>query len=182
MNHSDEYVPFAATSQRRRPRWLIAGTSLVVVTGTAFVLTNVPATAGPPQWPAALATWGAEAVGEEKDEATGWPKRIHRTVDGAEMVLIPAGTFQMGAVPGDTDAMEGEKPRHAVMLTKAYFLDVHEVTNGQFERFTTATKHKSTAETNGDGYRMKPDGTGAEPSKDATWRSPSPGGGRPSDF
>ena len=44
-------------------------------------------------------------------------------VDGATMVLIPAGTFQMGSVIGDSD----EQPVHSVSLN-AFYMDTHEVT------------------------------------------------------
>lgn len=81
-----------------------------------------------------LSGWAA-AEGTEKDAATGYPKRIKRRRDGGEMVLIPAGTFQMGAVPSDTYAWEDESPRHAVTLTKAYYMDVNEVTVRQWMGF-----------------------------------------------
>ena len=105
--------------RRRDARWRTAATWLLVAAGSVFAPTSGSATAGPSPWPAALATWGAEAVGDKKDQATGWPKRIRRTVDDAEMVLVPAGTFQMGAVPRDADGPADTMPRHAVKLSKA---------------------------------------------------------------
>jgi formylglycine-generating enzyme required for sulfatase activity len=77
----------------------------------------------------------AVAVGAELDATTGYPKKIRRLKDDGEMVLIPAGTFQMGAVPGDSNASDDERPRHRVTLAKAYYLDVNEVTVGQWEKF-----------------------------------------------
>jgi formylglycine-generating enzyme required for sulfatase activity len=53
--------------------------------------------------------------------------------DGAEMVLIPAGEFWMGADDGDEKA----RPRHRVVLD-AYRLDKYEVTNAQFRAFMEA--------------------------------------------
>ncbi len=50
--------------------------------------------------------------------------------DGAEMVLIPAGEFQMGSNNGDED----EKPVHTVYVD-AFYMDVYEVTNAQFKAF-----------------------------------------------
>ena len=79
----------------------------------------------------------ATSVGTEIDATTGYPKKIRRLKDDGEMVLIPAGTFQMGAVPGDGNASADEKPRHAVTLTKAYYLDVSEVTVGQWKKFVS---------------------------------------------
>jgi formylglycine-generating enzyme required for sulfatase activity len=61
---------------------------------------------------------------------SGWPTRIHSDRDGVEMVLIPAGAFDMGR--GDGDPQEG--PVHPVSLT-AYYIDKHEVTVRQYLRF-----------------------------------------------
>ena len=52
--------------------------------------------------------------------------------DGAEMVLIPAGEFQMGS-----DAEDHEKPVHTVYVN-AFYMDTYEVTNAQFKAFVDA--------------------------------------------
>ena len=49
------------------------------------------------------------------------------------MVLIPAGTFQMGSEDGDND----EQPVHIVHLD-AFYMDKYEVTNAQFKAFLDA--------------------------------------------
>ncbi len=51
--------------------------------------------------------------------------------DGAEMVLIPAGEFEMGSNDGEPD----EKPVHTVYLD-AFYMDVYEVTNAQYRKFS----------------------------------------------
>ena len=53
--------------------------------------------------------------------------------DGAEMVLIPAGEFQMGS----NDGLNDEKPVHRVYLD-AFYMDKYEVTNAQFKKFIDA--------------------------------------------
>jgi len=56
--------------------------------------------------------------------------------DGLEslnMVLIPAGSFQMGQT-GITEA----EPVHQVTLTKDFYMGKYEVTNGEFVRFLNA--------------------------------------------
>jgi len=53
--------------------------------------------------------------------------------DGATMVLVPAGEFTMGSDEGDDD----EQPVHRVFLD-SFYLDVFEVTNGQFAKFVAA--------------------------------------------
>jgi formylglycine-generating enzyme required for sulfatase activity len=60
------------------------------------------------------------------------------------MVLIPAGTFQMGSDKGDVD----ELPIHTVYLD-AFYIDEHEVTNEQYKKFVRATGH---SEPEGLGY------------------------------
>ena len=51
----------------------------------------------------------------------------------ADMVLIPAGDFQMGSNTGDPD----EKPVHTVYVD-AFYMDIHEVTNAQYRQFVDA--------------------------------------------
>ncbi len=58
--------------------------------------------------------------------------------DGAPMVLIPAGEFQMGSNYGDGD----EKPVHTVYLD-AFYIDKYEVTNAQYKKFMDATGYKA---------------------------------------
>jgi len=58
--------------------------------------------------------------------------------DGAKMMLIPAGEFQMGSNDGE----DNEKPIHTVYLD-AFYVDVYEVSNVQYKKFVDATGHKS---------------------------------------
>jgi formylglycine-generating enzyme required for sulfatase activity len=57
------------------------------------------------------------------------------------MVLIPAGTFSMGT----DDGFPYEGPVHPVTL-KSFWIDEHEVTVAQFEKFVAATHYKTDAE------------------------------------
>ncbi len=58
--------------------------------------------------------------------------------DGGKMVLIPAGEFQMGSNNGDSD----EKPVHTVYVD-AFYMDIYEVTVGQYKRFVRETGHRA---------------------------------------
>jgi len=59
--------------------------------------------------------------------------------DGAEMVLIPAGSFEMGDSKNETESwMESSRPVHTVELD-AFYMDVHGVTVGQFKIGMTMT-------------------------------------------
>ena len=52
--------------------------------------------------------------------------------DGAEMALIPAGSFEMGVSKDEPEAwMKRSHPVHTVELD-AFYMDVHEVTVGKF--------------------------------------------------
>lgn len=62
--------------------------------------------------------------------ADGLPRRLQCEADSAEMVLVPAGLFVMGTDDGPEDT----RPAHAVEID-AYYIDVTEVTLGQYERF-----------------------------------------------
>ena len=71
-------------------------------------------------------------AGSGQTAAVQPPQRITGN-DGAPMVLIPAGEFQMGSNAGDKD----EQPVHPVYVD-AFYMDVYEVTNTQFKAFVDA--------------------------------------------
>ena len=54
-----------------------------------------------------------------------------------DMVLIPAGEFQMGSANGERD----EKPVRTVYLD-AFYIDKYEVTVGEYKQFVEATGHR----------------------------------------
>ncbi|OYW04428.1 MAG: hypothetical protein B7Z61_09665 [Acidobacteria bacterium 37-71-11] len=58
-----------------------------------------------------------------------------------DWVKIPAGTFQMGCVPADTECSDNEKPRHAVTISKPFLMMIRPVTVAQYRRFAQATGH-----------------------------------------
>ena len=57
--------------------------------------------------------------------------------DGAEMVLIPAGSFEMG----DNEGKPNEQPVHIVKLD-AFYIDIHEVTVGRYTKFLAETRYR----------------------------------------
>jgi formylglycine-generating enzyme required for sulfatase activity len=56
---------------------------------------------------------------------------LEQDFDGATMVLVPAGCFDMGSNDGDSD----EQPVHEQCINEPFWIDKYEVTNGQFARF-----------------------------------------------
>lgn len=61
-----------------------------------------------------------------------------RGVDGAPMILIPAGPFTMGS----HDGFPNERPEHNVTLD-AYYIDQYEVTLSLYRKFLEEGKHES---------------------------------------
>jgi formylglycine-generating enzyme required for sulfatase activity len=51
---------------------------------------------------------------------------------GIEFVLIPAGSFTMGADKNFEDAMDRETPQHLVSISKAFYMGKYEVTQAQW--------------------------------------------------
>ncbi len=83
---------------------------------------------------------GNNGNGNEGDDGAPPPPKTptppKTPVVPAGMVLIPAGTFQMGSTIGDAD----ESPVHAVSLD-AFYMDTHEVTNAEYVAFLNAAKY-----------------------------------------
>ena len=71
------------------------------------------------------------------DDRVGFYQRINWQRDGVDMVLIPAGNFEMG---DHLDNMERALPVHTVEL-EAFYMDVHQVTVGQFKKFVQDSRY-----------------------------------------
>ncbi|MDD4927874.1 MAG: SUMF1/EgtB/PvdO family nonheme iron enzyme [Gallionella sp.] len=60
---------------------------------------------------------------------------------GPEMVILPAGSYQMGDVEGTADAYaEASLPVHEVTFKKPFAIGKYEITFDDFDKFTRATK------------------------------------------
>jgi formylglycine-generating enzyme required for sulfatase activity len=122
----------AATAEGLRRRWRsgIAATLLGLTCLAAYAL--VPgfgfAPTPPPPPPPHL----------QRPTAPGDAKVITNTI-GMKLVLIPAGTFEMGSPDSDEDAEDNEKPRHTVQITRSFSLGVSEVTQEQYRAVTGAS-------------------------------------------
>ena len=87
---------------------------------------------------------------------------VHDT-SSDEMILIPSGTFSMGA--DNNQAGADEYPKHTVKVD-SFLMDEHEVTNAQFAKFVKATGYITTAEKKPDWEDLKksvPPGTPKPP-------------------
>lgn len=78
----------------------------------------------------------------EKDQRNGKDQPA-ASPSHSGMKFISAGEFLMGA--GDNEGRKDEYPRHKVQLS-AFWIDEHEVTNAEFEKFVHATGYVTVAE------------------------------------
>jgi len=65
--------------------------------------------------------------------ATGLPWRVRDNGTNIEMLLVPAGAFNMGCSPSNQwSCSSAENPIHAVTLTNAFYIGRYEVTQAQW--------------------------------------------------
>lgn len=92
-----------------------------------------------PTLPSTLAPTACRDTGIPEQACTGvtrnadWAPHTEK-INGVLMALVPAGFFKMGSDSKDSADILAY-PAHEVYLTKPFWLDVHEVTNGQFAEF-----------------------------------------------
>ena len=80
-------------------------------------------------------------------------------VDRQEYAFVPPGQFEMGCVPFDRQCHEEESPRHAVTISKGFWIGRTEVTVIAYERFVAATGREMPREP----------GSGALPDYNPNW-------------
>lgn len=68
-------------------------------------------------------------------------RRQHQD-DREYYVLIPAGKFKMGCVPGPAECEANEKPQHTVEITHPFWMGENEVRVVSYRRWTTFTHQK----------------------------------------
>lgn len=91
------------------------------------------------------------------DEVTPVQKKIPSRETEPEMVVIPAGSFQMGDLRNEEGALD-EQPVHTKKISR-FAMGVYEVSVGEFRRFVADTAYKTDAE-RGDGSSVYDDDTG----------------------
>ena len=90
---------------------------------------------------------GDMSVGPTIADAAAGPSQLSPEIGAqlatpaSEMVLIPAGEFQMGSAVGPLDDRADEAPQHAVTLA-AYYIDKLPVTNRQYYNFVISSGYK----------------------------------------
>ena len=64
---------------------------------------------------------------------------------GPRMVVVPYGTFQMGAEAEEIGANDAERPQHAVRFDRGFAMTITEVTVADFRRFVETAKSRPRA-------------------------------------
>lgn len=77
------------------------------------------------------------------DRDAGTSKVFRDCPECPEMVVIPAGAFQMGASMRETGSGDAERPRHLVTIPRPLAVGRHEVTRGQYAAFVKDSSHRS---------------------------------------
>ena len=67
-------------------------------------------------------------------------ERLSSGGEGPQMVVIPAGSFNMGCLSNDADCFDQQKPVHRVTIPRPFAASVHEVTFEDYDRFTHPNK------------------------------------------
>lgn len=63
---------------------------------------------------------------------------VHKGTESLETVLVPAGSFLMGAPESEPYALKDEKPQHEITLTRDFYMGKYPVTNAQYAAFLNA--------------------------------------------
>ncbi len=88
-----------------------------------------------------VSLWAVEGDEVENQEPV-LEEKIVWEKDGSEMMLIPAGSFEMGDSKNEPENwMKRSRPVHRVELN-AFYMDVREVTVGQFREFVNQSGYK----------------------------------------
>jgi formylglycine-generating enzyme required for sulfatase activity len=92
--------------------------------------------------------------------------------DSLEYSFIPAGSFLMGCVPGDTSCWKEEKPQHRVQITKGFWMSKTEVTVKAFKKFVKETGYVPQSQKENKGRLYKNQLDDWEWTTGLTWQTP----------
>ena len=112
----------------------------------------------------------AEAAEAERRRLTELrrPGRVFRDCDTCpEMVVMPAGTFQMGSPESEEGRDDDEGPRHEVTLSSPFAMGRYEVTRGEYAAFASTTGRSSRG-----CLVLDRSGNWSTDDDDASWRAP----------
>jgi formylglycine-generating enzyme required for sulfatase activity/serine/threonine protein kinase len=91
---------------------------------------------------------------------------------GMMLAPIPPGKFLMGSPDDDPGRRDHEGPQHEVVLTRPFYIGVHDVTVGQFRAFVKESGYQTEAEASGEGAVVFTDSYEAKLDPKANWAAP----------
>ena len=132
-----------AQSRSKSGLWLAACAALLLIVGFIFWPSAEPTQPQlPPPRPAApVAQTAIPPMGTVFNDV------LKSGRDGPEMVVIPAGSFNMGSPENEADRGFDEGPQHRVTMQE-FAIGKTEVTIAQYQEFVTATGYLTDAEQN----------------------------------
>lgn len=109
---------------------------------------------------------GHYGLGDENDDYEGWPRYIVSERDNMIMAYVPSQQFMMGG-----GLQVDEVPARQVVVNH-FYVDLHEVTNGQFHKFAKAAKRHGVSACKIDSYKdyWVPGLNNNHPARNVTWR------------
>jgi formylglycine-generating enzyme required for sulfatase activity len=94
---------------------------------------------------------------------------VDMTGQSPTMLVVPTGTFMMGAPEDEPGRTDTQTPQHEVTISKGYALSQTDITVGQFREFVRASGYKPESVTQG-GASVYDERTGVmRDDSDATW-------------
>ena len=80
---------------------------------------------------------------QQRQKQAGQPFRdeLRSGGQGPQMMVVPAGSYQMGSPPYEEERDDDEGPVHRVTIAQPFAVGVYEVTVGAYGRFVGATGH-----------------------------------------
>src|SRR5258705_9084716 len=76
-------------------------------------------------------------------------ERLSADARAPEMIVVPFGSFKMGAGEQDAEPPPSELPQHLVTFVRGFAIARNEVTVGDFRRFIVATRYRTVATRSG---------------------------------
>ena len=140
---SNSAITSTASSGSNKGLWLAVSAIALLIAGYVFWPSPEPL---PPQAPQPKPVEPVVKV-EIAPQGTVFRDVLKDGTDGPEMVVIPAGSFNMGSPENEADRGLDEGPQHRVTITE-FAIGKTEVSVAQFQQFVTATDYVTDAEKN----------------------------------
>jgi formylglycine-generating enzyme required for sulfatase activity/uncharacterized caspase-like protein len=156
LNALDGYARVRGKKAHRRSSTLISPTQATDVTSKASRSTDRPAPKPAPSKPSfSFHSITVDATGKEIDRQPGTAHYFSEDLgDGVmlDMVEIPGGKFQMGAVKGEEGASDDEYPQHLVTIAP-FYMGKFAVTQEQWRSIAQLSKVKINLDMDPSGFK-----------------------------